>query len=123
MLSSNSNFTQPESSNVGIVIRDALSLHRFVNYLINYSIHRRHHHSISPVVPEGKDMTQVISSLSFAHSTWTMMSPVLHRNVLMKGVPATTMVVNGVVTKTSLQKLVSVVNTVLEVVAARAGDA
>lgn len=33
------------------------------------------------------------------------------------------MVVNGVVTKTSLQKLVSVVNTVLEVVVARAGDA
>lgn len=68
-------------------------------------------------------MTQVISSLSFAHSTWTMLNPVLHRNVLVKGVPATTMVVNGVVTKTSLQKLVSVVNTVLEVVVARAGDA
>lgn len=40
VLTTNSNFTQPESSNVGIIIRDALSLHRFVNYLINYSIHR-----------------------------------------------------------------------------------
>lgn len=41
MLSSNSNFTQPDSSSTGIIIRDALSIHRFVNYIINYSIHRR----------------------------------------------------------------------------------
>ena len=39
---------------MGIVIRDALSLHRFVNYLINYSIHRRHHQSISPCSARGQ---------------------------------------------------------------------
>lgn len=39
MLSSNSNFTQPDSSSTGIIIRDPLSIHRYINYIINYSIH------------------------------------------------------------------------------------
>ena len=74
------------------------------------------------IVSDGKNMTQVISSLSFAHSTWTMMNPILHKNVLLKGVQSTTMVVNGIVTKTSLQKLISVVNTVLEVIVKETGN-
>lgn len=50
------------------------------------------------------------------------MNPILHKNVLLKGVQSTTMVVNGIVTKTSLQKLISVVNTVLEVIVKETGN-
>lgn len=73
-------------------------------------------------MPDAKDMTQVISSFSFAHSTWTMVHPVLHKNVLMKGAQSTTLSMSGVITKCQLQKLVSIVNAVFEVGASKRDD-
>lgn len=73
-------------------------------------------------MPDAKDMTQVISSFSFAHSTWTMVHPVLHKNVLMKGAQSTTLSMSGVITKCQLQKLVSIVNAVFEVGASKKDD-
>ena len=64
----------------------------------------------------------MISSFSFAHSPWTMVHPVLHKNVLMKGAQSTTLSMNGVITKCQLQKLVSIVNAVFEVGASQRDD-
>lgn len=32
---------EASTGNVGVVVKDAMSIHRFVNYLVNYSIHCR----------------------------------------------------------------------------------
>lgn len=36
-------------------------------------------------MPETKIMTDVVSSFPFIHSTWFVLTPVLKRNVLVKG--------------------------------------
>lgn len=36
---SESTTNETSTGNVGVVVKDAMSLHRFINYLVNYSIH------------------------------------------------------------------------------------
>ena len=40
-LTSYNSTTPTENANIGIVVRDSLSLHKLANYLINYSINSR----------------------------------------------------------------------------------
>ena len=102
-LTSYNSTTPTEIANIGIVVRDSLSLHKLANYLINYSIN----------MPEAKIMTQVISSFAFAHSTWFILSPVYKRNVMARGERYASLSFSGVITKNQLAKLCSVINSVL----------
>ena len=76
-------------------------------------------------VPDGKDMTQIISSYPFVHGLWNVSNPVFKRNVLVKPSRMASLVYESgltpsltfscLLTKNQIAKLCSVINGVLEV--------
>ncbi|KAK8798312.1 hypothetical protein WA588_003396, partial [Blastocystis sp. NMH] len=65
-------------------------------------------------VPDGKDMTQIISSYPFVHGLWNVTNPVFKRNVLMKPSRMASLTFSCLLTKNQIAKLCSVINGVLE---------
>lgn len=80
-----SSFHSTDTINTGVIINDALSIFKLVNYLINYSIHRNCYHWFYKIlVGETMLMTQIISSFPFSHCSWIMANPVFKKNVFYK---------------------------------------